>query len=85
MDGYGSHGMGAWGWIGMLLMLLLWFGLIALIVAGIMALSRRQSPPPPAAARDDRALAILRERFARGELTADELEQARRVLTDADS
>ena len=85
MDGYGGHGMGTWGWIGMFLMLVFWFGLIALIVAAVMGWGRRQPPTPPVTVRADRALAILRERFARGELSAEEFEQARRVLTDTDS
>lgn len=84
MGGYTHQGMSAWGWVGMLLMLLFWFGLIALIVAAVMAWGRRQPPVPPSEPREDRALTILRERFARGEVTEDEYQRARRALGDPD-
>ena len=80
-DGWGH--MGGWGWIGAILMLLFWFGVIALIVAAIGGFGRWQRGMPTSGpSGGDSALAILRERFARGELTQDEYEQARKTLTE---
>lgn len=62
--------MGMWGW-GWLWMILFWAGVIVLIV---WAVGRS------AGSRDDRALDILKERFARGEIDRDEFEARRREL-----
>ena len=83
MHGGGWDHMGAWGWFGMALMLLFWFGLIALLIVALTGgrLGRTQ-PSAQASAGADPALTVLRERFARGEITAEEYRQARAVLTD---
>ncbi len=83
MHGYGVDHMGSWGWIGMILMLAFWFGLVWLIIWAIVGARSRDSSvasQPPGAG--DPSLRILRERFARGELTPEEFEQARRTLED---
>lgn len=81
MNGYGWDHMGAWGWVGMTLMMLLWFGLIALVIWTLVnPRAGRTTPMTDPPARHDPALGTLRERFARGEITADEYEQSRRVL-----
>lgn len=74
-DGWSVAG---WGWFG-LLHLLWWL----LIIAGIVALVRwifggggRIAPAP----RENRALEILRERYARGEISKEEYEERKRVL-----
>jgi putative membrane protein len=57
--------------------------LIVLVVLGIRWLIRATGQPGGAPGRgpaDDAALAALRERFARGEIDAEEFEQRRRVL-----
>lgn len=80
-SGNGWDHMGSWGWAGMTLMMLLWFGIIALIVWAV--LSSRSSPTilmTDPASRHDAALEILRERFARGDITAEEYEQSRQIL-----
>lgn len=80
MGWYGWGGTGAFGWIGGIGMVLFWFGLIALVVWGISAALRPRAAaggPPP----EDLALQVLRERYARGEITDAEYEQARGVLT----
>jgi putative membrane protein len=83
------HGFG-FGWGGMifggLLMLLFWGVVIALIVFVVRALSRPgsgQATPSagaPGQARDQ-ALEILRERYARGEISKDEFNSMRQDLT----
>lgn len=67
------------------------FGLPLLVVlvagAGLLFLifARRgrdaTTPATPAGPADDRALAILRERFARSEITPEEYHERRRILT----
>ena len=56
---------------------------VAIAVVGVRWLVRELKAPAsdgPAAATEDGALAVLRERFARGEIDADEYEQRRRTL-----
>jgi putative membrane protein len=77
-DGYG-HGMVALYWLGTLL----FFGLlIVLIVLAIRWFLRHDGRPElgSGAPREDPALALLRERFARGEIDAEEYEDRRRRL-----
>jgi putative membrane protein len=81
MHWYGWDGLGAFGWFGMLFMIVFWFGLIALVIWGFAGLlSRSQSAPYPGPGREDRAVGILRERFARGEMSEQEFDEARRTL-----
>lgn len=66
---------GAWG-TGMLFMMLLFWGLVVVgLVLGVRALLRLGY-----GARGDRALEILRERYARGEIDKQELETRKRDL-----
>jgi putative membrane protein len=66
---------GAWG-LGMMLMMLVFWGLvIAAIVLGIRWLAGQTHGP-----RSDRALEVLRERYARGEIGKDEFEAKKRDL-----
>jgi putative membrane protein len=78
MMGYG--GSEGFGWLmggGMsLMMLLFWIGPIALVVWGVAALRRGQQPPP----REETPLDILRRRYASGEISQEEFEQAGRTL-----
>jgi putative membrane protein len=56
---------------------------VVVAVVGIRWLIRNTNSPQgggPAATTEDSALAVLRERFARGEIDADEFEQRRRTL-----
>jgi len=78
--GWGMHPMtwmwGAWG-IGMgLLMLVFWGLIIAGIVLAIRWLVRQGREPG-----SSRALDILRERYARGEINKEEFEAKRRDLS----
>ena len=66
---------GAGGWWMFISMLLFWGGLIALIVWAVRASSDR-----PREHQRNRALEILEERYARGEIDHEEFEQRRRTL-----
>jgi putative membrane protein len=68
---------GMMGWLGMAMMLLFWVGVILLAVALVRALfpnERRSSQQV--------ALEILYRRYAAGEISAEEFDQARRALGD---
>jgi putative membrane protein len=70
------------GWWG-LGMMLVWLLFLALIVVGVVFLVRSFSDGGRTAPRpdDNRALDILDERFARGEVDQKEYEERRRILT----
>ena len=83
MMGFDGGMMGNWstfGWLWMLIPLLFWGGLLALIVWAIARVfpiqrnNERQEPPKQSA--ED----ILRERFARGEIEAEEYDSSLRTL-----
>jgi putative membrane protein len=75
-DGSGAMG---WGWIGLGIvhMLLFWF----LIILGIVALLRWLAGSAGRAS-GSRALDILKERYAKGEVTREQFEQMKRELRD---
>jgi putative membrane protein len=73
MNGFGQ--MFGFGGAGMIVGVIFWAAILALLVWGVFALAlstrnqRREAP-----------LAVLERRYARGEITFAELEQARRAL-----
>lgn len=71
-----------WGHIvfGHVMMLLYWGALVALIVFVVRALQSSWSAPS-AQNSEDKAVDILRQRFARGEINKDEYEARRRILS----
>ena len=71
-DGASWLGMG----VGMLLWLVLAVVVVWLIVRGLIAVERTRTDGPAASGPDE----ILRERFARGEIDADEFERRRALL-----
>jgi putative membrane protein len=73
----GFGGMG-WGWIGLgvVHMLLFWI----LVILGIVLLVRLLAGTAPPPANGGRALEILKERYARGELTREQYEQMKKEL-----
>ena len=85
MMGWGMMGPGGMGgfWfnpVGWIVMLLFW----ALIVGGIALLViwlfREIAPGAPAPAAPSRALDILKERYARGEITREQYEEMKREI-----
>lgn len=72
----GSYGlMAGMGWLGILTMVLFWIGIVVLVVWGLSNLfpARQTSIEPD-------AIEILRRRFASGEISKAEFEQARAAL-----
>ena len=80
MHGAGWDHMNGWGWAGMLLMTLVWFAFVVLIVWALIGWRDGRGPVAPSGPAGDPAMTILRERFARGEIAADEFERARETL-----
>lgn len=87
MMGYGGWGMGAGGPIGMIL-----FWIVAILAVAWLLRSldlgtawsgRRDEPRTPDTPAPDLALSILRERYARGEIDADELARRKQDLAQA--
>jgi putative membrane protein len=79
MMGYG-WGMGPDGWLWMLGGLVLLIGIVVLVVRGMGGFDRADRRTDTSPRPDPRD--ILRERFARGEITEAEFEQAKRALGD---
>lgn len=73
MSGYGM--MGGMSWLGMFLVALICVIVAALIAWGLISLLRTQRGFAEADAQE-----ILRRRYARGEISRDEFEQARHAL-----
>jgi putative membrane protein len=88
--GFGAFGWGrGFAWPGLLfgglMMLLFWGALIALAFFAVRALTRSASArtvpyATPSSHVDDTALAVLKERYARGEITRETYEQMRADL-----
>ncbi len=73
MGGYGM--MAGFGWLGMLTMVLFWVGVVLLVVWGLSNLLTTQPPRVEPGAEE-----ILKQRFARGEISRAEFVQARETL-----
>lgn len=65
------NGMGVWGWM---MMIVFWLIVIALVVWTV------RSTTGAASRGENRALHVLDERYARGEIDHDEYEERRRTL-----
>ena len=79
-------GLGGWGgWIGMFLGMLVPLALLALgvlLIIWLVSSSRGATSHPgvPPSGRERSAMDIVRERYARGEITREEFEQIRKDL-----
>jgi putative membrane protein len=90
--GYGGYGgwgmgpgiMGGWGmgWWGIVPMLLFWAVIIVAIVFFVKWLAHGSGKNISASSSDSRSLEILKERFARGEITKEEFEHMKKVIQD---
>lgn len=86
--GYGPGFHGAWGIAGIVLMILFWAAVILALIAGIRWLlggrgertGGRDGARPPRTPGE-----ILDERFARGEINADEYQARKRLLEQHES
>lgn len=74
MMGWYHDGVGWGGWLLMILMMVLFWGLVAAAVVALFRAAPRTSGPTP---RE-----LLDERLARGEITVDEYGVLRRALVD---
>ncbi len=68
-------GMGWWMAFGVLWMVVFWGGIIALIVWGIKKFTRRDESSPKRS-----PLEVVKERYARGEISREEFEQIKKDL-----
>jgi uncharacterized membrane protein len=75
---FSGIGMG----LGLLAMIIIWGGLIALGVWLVRGLFPGIGQPPPAAGHDLSAREILDRRFARGEIGPEEYELMKHVIAD---
>lgn len=66
---------GALGWVGTVIFIGLLVALIVVVVWSVVRVTGQSQGP-----RSDTSLDILRERFARGEISQAEFEEAKRVL-----
>ncbi len=86
MMGFGGYGLGfhgAWGIVGIVLMILFWVAVIIVLIAGLRWLlgGRREYTEGRNGTRLSRTPAvILDERFARGEIDAEEYQARKRLL-----
>lgn len=87
MMGWDGGMMGDWatfGWLWMLIPLLFWGGLLGLIVWAIARVFPGQQNNERREPRKETAEDILRERFARGEIEAEEYDRSLRTLRSED-
>ncbi len=82
MMGWYNDGIGWGGWIAMTLMMVAFWGLVIFAVVAIFrGTTRVNGPTDPAPPSDP--MRTLDERFARGEIDADEYRARQAVLRDA--
>ena len=70
-----DYGAGLWGLWGVF-MVVVWGGLIALVVWGVMKLSKKDGEKET----KNNALDIARERYAKGEISGEEFKQIKQDL-----
>jgi putative membrane protein len=76
MMGYYGYWDGGWGVLGFLWMIVWW----AIIIAAVIALVRWLSRGYSACRRDQSALDILKERYAKGEITKTQFEAMKKDI-----
>lgn len=79
MGGWGWGWM-PFGWFGMILMVLFWLAVILVLAYALRSLVGRPRGARTGEPGRDRALALLRERYARGEIDQAEYQERLRAL-----
>ena len=70
--------MGVWGWVGLILNLVIWVGLLAgLILLAVRAMKRARVP---VSIRQRSAKEILQAQYARGEITREQYELRKQAI-----
>jgi putative membrane protein len=75
--------MGGWmggGWFGMLFGMIFWVVIIVAVILGIRWLVGQTGSSDRPATGQDRAMSLLRERYAKGEIGKEEFESMKRDL-----
>jgi putative membrane protein len=84
-DNWGGGWHDGWGWghmiFGSFMMLLFWGGLIILIILAVRWMGSGPPRGSDGGTQANRALDILEERFARGEIDKEEFEERKRLLS----
>ena len=81
MMGWYNDGIGWGGWIAMTLMMVTFWGLVIFAVVAIFRGTTKATWPADSAAPRD-PMSTLDERFARGEIEAEEYQARRAILRD---
>jgi len=71
---------GGWGIVGMILMFVFWALIITGIILLIVWIVRRVSYPGRDLSRTDKAMEILKERYARGEINKEDFEKMKKDI-----
>ncbi|OFW49742.1 MAG: hypothetical protein A2163_11020 [Actinobacteria bacterium RBG_13_35_12] len=71
---------GGWSIVGMILMFVFWALLITGIILLIVWIVRRVSYPGRDLSRTDKAMEILKERYARGEINKEDFEKMKKDM-----
>lgn len=79
--GWNNDAMGWGGWIAMTLLMVTFWGLVIFAVVGIFRSTTKTTRPTAPAAHGD-LINILDERFARGEIDAEEYHSRQAILRD---
>lgn len=82
MMGWYDDGMSGGGWVVMILAMAVFWTLVVVAVMALFRSTRNTGTVPHAVGRQD-PVAILEERFARGEIDAEEYHARQAVLRDA--
>ena len=77
---WGHMGYYGWGWGGMGIAMLMFWGLLIAAIVVLFRYSRGNGGPCGGRMREKSALDILKERYARGEIEREEFEQKKKDL-----
>lgn len=82
MMGYYGGGYGFGGGLGFIFMILFWGVIIWAIIAGVKMMSSHQGQGKCCGgSKEDNAGAVLRERYAKGEITKEQFDQMKKDLS----